>query len=221
MGIFSRFADIINSNINALLDKAEDPEKLIRLIIQEMEDTLVEVRTMSAKTLADRKELVRKIAWLEREVSDWTDKAELALAKDREDLAKAALLEKHRSQELVDEMQAELKKLETSIQHLNGEVIQLQDKLQDARARQQSLSARKNVSMSRIKVKQTLYNGDSHTALEKFELFERKLDDIEAESDSYELGRQKNLKEKIDDLATNDKVDAELSQLKQKVNKEK
>jgi len=138
MGIFSRFSDIVNSNINALLDKAEDPEKMVRLIIQEMEDTLVEVRSNSAKTIADKKELQRVIAKLEAEVADWQAKAELALSKDREDLARAALVERQRANDQALAMQRDIDNLDVHIARLQDEVAQLQEKLLDAKARQKN-----------------------------------------------------------------------------------
>ena len=139
MGIFSRFSDIVNSNINALLDKAEDPEKMVRLIIQEMEDTLVEVRSTSAKTIAEKKELQRVVTRLEEEVVDWQAKAELALAKNRDDLARSALIEKQKSADQAASVAADIANLDAHVSKLQDEVAQLQEKLADAKARQKSM----------------------------------------------------------------------------------
>jgi len=139
MGIFSRFTDIINSNINNILDKAEDPAKMVRLIIQEMEDTLVEVRTTSAKTLADKKELTRRVTHFENEAVQWQEKAELALTKDREDLARGALVEKKKCSESAVALIEELSNIEEHITKLQDEISQLQDKLADAKTRQKSI----------------------------------------------------------------------------------
>lgn len=138
MGIFSRFTDIVNSNINALLDKAEDPEKMVRLIIQEMEDTLVEVRSASAKTLANKKEIVSQINKYEADANDWQMKAELALSKDRDDLARAALQERKKSAEAAETLTNELTVVEQQISKLQDEIGQLQDKLADAKSRQKN-----------------------------------------------------------------------------------
>ncbi len=217
MSIFSRFADIINSNINALLDKAEDPEKLIRMIIQEMEDTLVEVRTESAKSLADRKELQRKVVWLEEEARDWTAKAELAVSRGREDLAKAALAEKYKQEAELRELQKQINSLDESISKLTAEISQLQDKLVDARARQQTINMRFATQTSRVKVSRKLYETGSGNVVQKFEQFERKLDELEAEADSFQIGRNNDLKAKFDDLEASEKVDEELEVLKKKL----
>lgn len=217
MSIFSRFADIINSNINALLDKAEDPEKLIRMIIQEMEDTLVEVRTESAKSLADRKELQRKVVWLEEEARDWTAKAELAVSRGREDLAKAALAEKYKQEAELRELQKQINSLDESISKLTAEISQLQDKLVDARARQQTINMRFATQTSRVKVSRKLYEAGSGNVVQKFEQFERKLDELEAEADSFQIGRNNDLKAKFDDLEASEKVDEELEVLKKKL----
>ena len=138
MGIFSRFSDIVNSNINALLDKAEDPEKMVRLIIQEMEDTLVEVRSTSAKTIAEKKELQRVVSRLEEDVADWQGKAELALSKDRDDLARSALIEKQKAADQAASVNADIANLDLHISKLQDEVSQLQEKLADAKARQKN-----------------------------------------------------------------------------------
>jgi phage shock protein A len=219
MSIFSRFADIINSNINALLDKAEEPEKLIRMIIQEMEDTLVEVRTESAKALADRKELQRKLSWLQKEIADWVDKAELALGKGRDDLAKAALVEKNKLEQELRVLEQQRSLLDESIDKLTQEIAQLQDKLTDARARQSAIKMRFATQSSRVKVNRKLYELNSGNVVQKFERFERKLDELEGEADSFKLARNHDLRAKFDELEESEKVDQELEQLKQKLAK--
>ncbi len=219
MGIFTRFADIVNSNINALLDKAEDPEKLIRLIVQEMEDTLVEVRTASARTIADKKELSRRIEHLNNESSEWESKAELAIAKGREDLAKAALLERNKSADVADELRKELDKLEAELARLTTEVSQLQEKLNDARARQKALLMRHKTTSSRLKVKKTMYDNAGGDAISKFERFERKLDDLESEVESYDLTQNRSLADEINDLEKEDAIDEQLAALKKRVKK--
>ncbi len=203
--------------MNALLDKAEDPQKLIRMIIQEMEDTLVEVRTVSAKTLADKKELLRKLNWLESEIQDWQEKAELAVSKEREDLAKAALNEKYKLERDLSELSSQLQKLDDSLGNLTQEINQLQDKLVDARARQQTIEMRFNTQQSRVKVNRKLYDSSSSNVVQRFEQFERKLDELEAEAESFRTVSSRNLKAEINDLESDQKVDDELKALKEKV----
>ncbi|ESE40998.1 phage shock protein PspA [Shewanella decolorationis] len=217
MGIFSRFADIINSNISALLDKAEDPEKMVRLIIQEMEDTLVEVRSTSAKVLAEKKELIRRIGRVEEQVQDWQDKAELALSKDREDLAKAALVEKQKAAGLVDTLNQELAVIDEHIVRLKDEVSLLQEKLLDAKARQKTIILRKQTASSRLEVKKQLDSSKIDNAMLKFEQYERRVEGLEAQVESYDLGNKKTLADEFAALEAEDSVNAELEALKAKV----
>lgn len=221
MGVFSRFADIVNANLNALLDKAEDPAKMIRLIIQEMEDTLVEVRTTSARTIAEKKDLTRKIARLESEIENWQSKAELALSKERDDLAKAALIEKKQIQETVTAMQKQLETVDENLVQLNTEVGQLQDKLIDAKSRQSALLMRHKTASSRLKVREQLYNTSADDAMDRFENFERKLDNIEANVDAQAMGRKRSLSEEIDGLEEDENLNEELEALKAKVSSSK
>ncbi len=140
MGIFTRFSDIVNSNINAILDKAEDPEKIVRLMIQEMEDTLVEVRSAAARSIADKKDLNRKLGLLESEEGEWDAKAELALRKGREDLAKAALVEKSRASSAAEMIRSDYAAIDEGLTKLNQDIAKLETKLLDAKARQKSLA---------------------------------------------------------------------------------
>jgi phage shock protein A len=220
MGIFSRFTDIVNSNLNALLDKAEDPEKMVRLIIQEMEDTLVEVRSSSAKTIAEKKELQRVMNRLNDEVNDWQSKAELALSKEREDLARSALIEREKAAEQVGVVEAEINLLDEHISKLQNEVSQLQDKLADAKARQKSMLMRQKTVASRLDVKKTLHSDKLNDAMHKFERYEQKIDSMEAQVESYDLGK-KTLKDEFAELAAQEKIDTELAALKQKVSQNK
>ena len=217
MGIFTRFADIVNSNINSLLDKAEDPEKLIRLIVQEMEDTLVEVRTASARTSADKKEISRRIQLLDNDVQEWEKKAELAISKGREDLAKAALQERNKADVAKSDLQLELDKVEAELNRLTTEVGQLQDKLNDARARQKALLMRHNTTSSRLKVKRSLYENSGDRAVDKFERFERKLEDLESEVESFDITGNRSLADEINDLENEDAIDQQLAELKKRV----
>jgi phage shock protein A len=160
MSIFSRFTDIINSNINSILDKAEDPEKMVRLIIQEMEETLVEVRTQSAKLIADKKELSRRIERLHLEAEEWESKAEIALSKGREDLARAALKEKSLAEEATMALEADLEVIDINLDKLSGDIGLLQQKLGDAKTRQKGLIVRSRTAESRMGVKRQLHDVD-------------------------------------------------------------
>lgn len=221
MGIFSRFADIVNANLNALLDKAEDPEKMVRLIIQEMEDTLVEVRTASARTIADKKELERKLAYVAQEVTDWEAKATLALSKAREDLARGALVEKAKVAAVAETVRKELAILDGNLSKLSDEIAQLQDKLKDAKARQAALLMRHKTAESRLKVRTTLHTGVTGDAVTRFEHYERKLDNLESEVESFDLGKKSSLSDEIAGLENEDKVAQELEALRAKINNNK
>ena len=213
MGIFSRFTDIVNANINVLLDKAEDPEKMVRLIIQEMEETLVEVRTRSARLIADKKDLGRRIGRLQSEAAEWDSRAEMALSKEREDLARAALKEKTVTMETATAIEVELEQVDINLEKLSGDISQLQQKLVDAKTRQKALIIRSKTATSRIDVRRQLHDVDIEEAMSRFDRFERKIDILEGEVEAYDLG-QRNLAEEIADLESDEKVDAELARLK-------
>ncbi|WP_295894290.1 phage shock protein PspA [uncultured Vibrio sp.] len=218
MGVFSRFADIVNSNISSLLDKAEDPEKMIRLIIQEMEDTLVEVRTNSAKALADKKDLVRKIESMEDQILDWQEKATLAINKQREDLARSALIEKQKLQDMMKGLQTERVLVEDTIEKLGGEVSKLESKILETRAKQQSLAIRNQTASSRRDVQKHLHTSRTHEAMAKFEQYSRKVDELEAEADVYaKSGNAKSLDQEFAELQAQDEIEKELAKLKQQL----
>jgi phage shock protein A len=218
MGIFSRFADIVNSNVSALLDKAEDPEKMIRLIIQEMEDTLVEVRSHSAKVLADKKELLRKIESLESQIDEWTRKASLALTKQREDLARAALIEKQKLQDVVKGLKTEYTLVEETIEKLSSEVSKLESKITETRAKQKAMIIRTQTAGKRRDVQRHLQRQKTDETVTKFEHFSRKLDELEAEADLYEQSESgKSLDQEFAELQAQDEIEKELEKLKQQL----
>jgi len=216
MSIFSRLSDIINSNISSLLDKAENPEKMIRMVIQEMEETLVEVRSGTAKVIAEKKTLSRRAEQLKKQARDWEGKAELALSKGREDLAKAALMEKSNITASVEITEKDLHKLDETLDKLSSEIEQLQAKLNDARARQKTIVIRTKATESRVDVNRQLNNYTIDNAMDKFEYYEKKIDQMEGQMDSAHV-EKRGLKNEFDELEKEEFIDRELEELKNKL----
>jgi phage shock protein A len=216
MGIFSRFTDIVNSNINAILDKAENPEKIVRLMIQEMEDTLVEVRSAAARSIADQKQSSRAIKGLDDEADDWEAKAELAIDKGRDDLAKAALAEKSRVSKTILTLQATRVALDEGLEKLNGDIGRLEDKLADAKSRQKIILARHETASRQLEVRKKIHDYRVDDALVRFEGFERRIDGLEGRVEAYDLGDRRDLKQEISDLESAEAIEKELKDLKLK-----
>lgn len=216
MSIFSRMSDIVNSNLNALLDKAEDPEKMVRLIIQEMEETLVEVRTTSARAIADKKELARRLEWLEQEAAEWERKAEVAINKGRDDLAKSALGERNKAAETQQAVNEELRLIDTTLTNLAQDTQALQAKIKDAKARQNAIILRGNAARTRLDVREKLADHNIDDAMARFERYERKMDDLEGQVEAYDMV-QKTLAEEIDDLENDELLDDQLAEFKKRV----
>jgi phage shock protein A len=220
MGIFSRTRDIIAANVTDLLDKAEDPAKMIRMIIMEMEETLIEVRASAARTIADQKEMRRHIAKLDKLQESWTEKAELALSKNREDLAKAALLEKQKAGDMADRLKEEIAVLDDALQASEQDIGKLQNKLREARARQTSIVARLESAHNRFKLREMTNGAKVEDAFARFETLERRVDFAEGRADAAGMGSApKSLDEEIAELRSSEKVDAELEALKARMGK--
>ncbi|HAF41198.1 MAG TPA: phage shock protein PspA [Sphingobium sp.] len=220
MGIFSRTRDIIAANVTDLLDKAEDPAKMIRMIILEMEETLVEVRASAARTIADQKEMRRHIAKLNALQESWTEKAQLALSKDREDLAKAALVERQKAADMVEQLNHEIETLDDALKASEEDIAKLQGKLREARARQNSLVTRMQSAENRLRVREAYAGEKVNEAFARFDMLERRVDMAEGRADAMSLGQQpKTLEEEIAELKSADKVDADLAALRASMNK--
>jgi phage shock protein A len=219
MGIFSRLSDIINSNLNSMLDKAEDPEKIARLIIQEMEDTLVEVRTGAARAMADRKEIEREIVHFEARRDEWANKAELALGKDREDLARGALMAKQKAEGELAVRQHALNVAEEAIAQRQDDLVKLQAKLEEAKSKHRALMMRREAAETRIRVRSQVYDDKVDNALARYAQVERKVDEMEAYAETYADRGGKSLEAQFAELEASDAVEAELEALKAKVAK--
>ena len=215
MGIFSRTRDIIAANVTDLLDKAEDPAKMIRMIIVEMEETLVEVRSSAARSIAEQKEMRAQIAKLERVQQGWAEKAELALSKDREDLAKGALIEKQKAADLADHLAAEIAAHDAALAASEADIARVQTKLREARTRQNAITSRLEAANARARLREMHSGPKVEEAFSRFELLERRVDQAEGQADALNLGAPvKTLDEEISELRNADKVDAELEAMK-------
>jgi phage shock protein A len=214
MGIFSRTRDIFAANFTELLDRAEDPARMIRMIILEMEETLVEVRASAARSIADGKEMRRAISRLDELQSSWTEKAELALSKDRDDLAKAALMERQKAADMADGLRAEIGVIEETLKAYEADIAKLQGKLREARARQNAIANRIESAVTRAKASELLHGNRTEDAFSRFEVLERRADFAEGRADALGMTGPKSLEEEIAELRASERVDAELEALK-------
>ncbi len=220
MGIFSRTRDIIAANVTDLLDKAEDPAKMIRMIILEMEETLVEVRASAARTIADQKEMRRHIGKLDKLQESWTEKAELALSKDREDLAKAALVERQKAVDMAEQLNSEIIVLDDALRASETDIAKLQTKLREARARQNAIQTRLESANNRTKLREMYAGSKTADAFSRFDVLERRADMAEGRADAAGMGLPKSLEDEIAELRSSDKIDAELAALKARMHRE-
>lgn len=215
MGLFTRIADIVNANLNNMLDKAEDPPKMVRLIIQEMEEGLVRERANLARFLADKKELWRQQERYQAQLQEWQSKAELALQKGREDLARAALIEKGKQQQLVTALAQEFQAVEEGIAKLEAEIQLLEAKLADARARQKAMLLRSAAAESRLNVQQHSQRATPHSIMEKFDRMERKIEEMESKADVYHPNPS--LHQQFAELEADDAISRELAVMKEQL----
>jgi phage shock protein A len=220
MGIFSRTRDIVAANFADLLDKAEDPAKMIRMIILEMEETLVEVRASAARTIADQKEMRRHIAKLDGLQQNWTEKAELALSKDREDLAKAALGERQKATDMAEQLRGEIGVLDDSLRAAEEDIAKLQGRLREARAKQSNLQTRIESANNRYRLRDMYAGPKTQEAFSRFGELERRADEAEGRAEAMGLGVVKTLDDEIAELRQSDRVDEELAALKRRLGKE-
>ncbi|GHA99410.1 phage shock protein PspA [Algimonas arctica] len=221
MGIYSRMGDIINSNLNAMIEAAEDPEKIARLIIQEMEDTLVEVRTDAARNIAERKELTRREDDYRKHADDWAAKAELAITKDREDLARGALTARRQAEDMADVVGKEIEVLDEAIGKADMDLSKLQTKLDEAKAKHKALTMRSSVARSQVKMRTKIVDTRVDDALSRYERMERKVDELEAHVEAFDLGEGESLESQFAALDSNDELEDELAALKDRMSKPK
>ena len=217
MGIFSRTRDIIAANFNELLDQADDPAKMIRMIILEMEETLVEVRASAARTIADQKEMHRHTVKLDRLQVDWSEKAQLALSKDREDLARAALVEKRKAADMAEQLKAEIAVLDDALRAYELDIEKLQNRLREARGRQTAIAARLESAENRVKLRTLLATERVDEAMARFDQLERRVDYAEGRADALSIAegtKPPSLADEIAALEGADKVDEELEEMK-------
>ena len=214
MSIFSRARDIFAANMTEMLDRAEDPARMIRMIILEMEETLVEVRATAAKAIADGKDMRRTLGRLEDLQSSWTEKAELALSKGREDLAKAALIERQKAADMAGGLRQEIAAIDETLKGYEADIARLQGKLREARARQNAISHRMESAITRARARELLNGNRTEDAFSKFDVLERRADFAEGRADALGMTGPKSLEEEIAELKASEKVDAELEAMK-------
>lgn len=215
MGIFTRFKDIVSANINAMLDRAEDPEKLIKLMVREMEDTLVELKAACAATMADRSRAARELADVQERVDTWSARAELAVQKGRDDLARDALMEKRRHQERADHLDEELTKLDALVEQSQNDIQALEEKLEIAQEKKRLLVQRHIRANTQKRANEDIRRADSQDAILRFEQFEQRIERMEAEAEMSRPRRRSSLEEEFAKLESDGDIEEELKNMKQ------
>ena len=215
MGIFTRFRDIISSNINAMLDHAEDPEKLVRMMIREMEDTLVEIKASCAGAMASSKRVQRRLNAARERIRFWGEKAELAVAKGRDDLAREALIEKRRFQHHAEALENERTEHDVLVDQYQEDIQQLEDKLKQIKEKQRVLVQRHIHARRKKRAQEEMRRVDSAEAVRRFDELETRIERMEAEADLVNMGRKTSLEEQLDRLSVDEEIEQELRNLKQ------
>jgi phage shock protein A len=214
MGILSRFKDVIRSQLNAAIARAGNPQKILRLIIQDMEDTLVKVRASSVQTIAERRDLERRILQLRDNVEEWKQKAEIAVVNGRDDLANAALQAKVSNLRIIEALDKQLAALVASLSLQSEDLEKLQLRLQDAKVRERTIGSLHTTARTRLKLRKKLFDNRLNNALARFEQLESTLNQIEGKVESYDLGQTRSLSENLGQLAIESAVTRELADMK-------
>ncbi len=220
MGIFTRFKDIITANMNSMLDKAEDPEKLIKMMIREIEDTLVELKTSCAGAIAGKKKVQRNLDSIRERMDQWNTRAELAVIKGRDDLAREALLEKRRFSTKIDTLEQEFTQHTALVDQYQEEIRQLEDKLKISREKQRMLVQRHIHAKRKKQAQKDIRRMDSHETLARFDQMESRIEQMEAEADLVNYGTKSTLDEKFEEIIMDDEIEQELNRLKSARSKE-
>ncbi len=214
MGIFTRFRDIVSSNINSMLDKAEDPEKMIKLMIHEMEDTLIELKSSCAGVIAGQKKLDRKLADLDEKTELWTERAELAVNKGRDDLAREALQEKRRFTEASDTVKQELKGYQALVQQYQQDITELETKLESAKEKKRVLVQRHKRASNKKRAQEDIRKSVGADTMARFDKLESRIEEMEAEAELVNKYKKESIDDEFDNLATDDDIENELAKIK-------
>ena len=214
MGIFTRFSDIISANINSMLDKAEDPEKMIKLMIHEMEDTLIELKSSCAGVIAGRKKVERKLEEIHGRKDLWAKRANLAVEKGRDNLAREALIEKRRFSVIAEALENELGEYGGLVTQYQEDISELESKLNNAKEKKRVLVQRHKRATGKKRAQEDIRRSNSGDTMARFDKLESRIEQMEAEADLVNMGNKQTIDEEFDNLASDDEIENELAKIK-------
>jgi phage shock protein A len=214
MGVFTRFRDIVSANINSMLDHAEDPEKMIKLMIHEMEDTLIELKSACAGVIAGRKKIERKLEEIKAKAELWDERAALAVAKGRDNLAREALVEKRRFSRIAESLDTELGEYHNLIAKYQEDIVELENKLNSAKEKKRILVQRHKSATGSKRAQEEIRRSTSSDTMARFDKFESRIEQMEAEAELVNTNRKPTIEEEFDNLATDAEIENELAKIK-------